>query len=451
MATFNISWTPAGSSSDGQYIYYGKTNVVTGTPVSGTGWTLYTGNAIANTIGSAIINGLDDNVDYTFYGYAHCADAGNGPLTTVGPIIKNVCPVFVSVTPTFNGVSYNYTVPSSASNAGTWIEKIVVSLYDSANQNQLQTNSYSPPYSTNLVGSFSALSSSTVYNLQIAYSTNSGVRTSQCGINNFTTSAACVAPTVTVSNPTPSSFDVNWTPTTGGTFDILVNNSVIASGLTTGPYTVTSQSPATTYQVNVRKNCSTGGNAVSQTQSISTTTSLVNGVVSVNMNPSQGSSARKTLTMSFTFPTPTPAPLTINFGQTFIVAQNGGTHCIEYAGYDLFSVPQGTNPTCPFGTLNAGYAPSGNLPWVINIPAGVTSYTTPVDGIYTTAGPGPNVGSMNPGGFQYAPWSIAVGAANSVVAGIYIRVVSPSGYTSNFTITPGQNTSGGSGISIQNV
>src|ERR1700749_2367087 len=106
MATANYTWTPCGSSSDGQYVYYGKTNIATGTPVSGTGWTFYTGPPLPNTANSASITRLDDNVEYPFYVYCHCPAAGNGPLSNFGPLIKYICPTLSNITPTFNGVSY---------------------------------------------------------------------------------------------------------------------------------------------------------------------------------------------------------------------------------------------------------------------------------------------------------------------------------------------------------
>lgn len=446
MATANISWTACGSASNGQYLYYGKLLIATGTPVSGTGWTLYTGNPLPNTTSSATIAGLDDDVEYSFYIYCQCPTSGTGPLTTFGPLIKYVCPSGVTITPTFNGINYTVAVPSAANNSGSWIQTIVVSVLDSAGVNTILSNTFNAPFNVamGLSSSFTGLTPSMNYNLNVAYSNSAATRTNLCSSTPFTTSPACVAPTITTSNITSNSFNVSWTPSTGGSFDILVNGSAVATGLTStnGTYTVTGLNPATIYQIAVRLNCTTGGNAVSNTQNVTTNNSFVSAVVAVNMNPAQGSSARKTLTMSFSFPTATPTALTIYFGELFLIAQDGGTHCSEYQGYDIFSMPEpGAAPNCPFAGL-IGYAPSSNLPWVITIPQGVTTYTTAVDSIYTTAGPGSNVGSSNPGGFQYAPWSVSVSAPNCVVSNIYLRVNSPSGYSSNFTIANGQNTTG---------
>lgn len=433
MATFNINWTPCGSSSDAQYIYYGKSNVVTGTPVSGTGWTLYTGAAIANSIGSATVNGLDDNVEYIVYGYCHCPSAGNGPLSNFGPVVKYVCPTLSNVTPTYNSVSYNLSVPNSANNTGTWIQKTLVNLYDSSLQNLLQTNTYNTPFSANISGSFAALNSSSNYNLQVIYSDNTGTKTNQCGSSPFTTSAPCTAPTTTVNNPTANTFDVNWTPTTGGTFDVLVNNNVVASGLTTGPYTVTNLNSATIYQVNVRKNCSTGGNAVSTTQSISTSTQNLTGNVSMIIPQSYAAGGQQIMTLGFTFATPTPAPITLYFGTTWENACNScsGGKCSWSNGYDIIqSAPQ----NCPTGP--DGITGPPNLPYVVNVPQGVTTYSA--TNIWTTAGP-----------LQFhSPWTALNPLGARGYTDLYVRVNSPSGYIANFSYTNSANITG---ITVHNV
>jgi hypothetical protein len=444
MATFNISWTPCGSSSDAQYIYYGKSNIVTGTPISGTGWTLYTGAALSNSIGSATINGLDDNVEYTVYGYCHCPAAGNGPLSNFGPVIKYACPVLSNIAPTYNGVSYALAIPNSANNSGTWIEKTLVNLYDSSLQNLLQTNTYGNPFGPTITGSFTALNSSSNYNLQVVYSNNTGTKTNQCGSSPFTTSAPCTAPTVTVNNPTANTFDVNWTPTTGGTFDVLVNNNVVASGLTTGPYTVTSLAPATIYQVNVRKNCTTGGNAISATQNITTSNANVNGVISMNSNVNVvNNSQQGNLSLSFSFPQPTQFPMTLYFGYTHENACNSctGGKCNWSNGYDIFTPPNGAQ-NCPGSPSGDGYSGPPHLPFVVNIPQGVTTYNSGTS-IYTTLGnPGPSGGVIG-------PWqNLGGGPGARGYTDLYVKVNSPNGYSANFTITNGTNISG---VNIHNV
>lgn len=437
MATFNISWTPCGPSSDAQYIYYGKSNVVTGTPVSGTGWTLYTGAAIANSVGSATINGLDDNVEYLVYGYCHCPAAGNGPLSNFGPVIKYACPTLSSIAPTYNGVSYNLAIPNSANNTGTWIQKILVNLYDSSLQNLLQTNTYNTPFNANVSGSFTALNASSNYNLQAIYSDNTGVKTNQCGSSPFTTSAPCTAPIITVNNATANTFDVSWTPTTGGTFDVLVNNNVVATGLTTGPYTVTGSSSNTSYQVNVRKNCTTGGNAVSQTQNITTAQSIINGTISMSI-PQPYTTHQQDTTFTLTFPVATPAPVTLYIGALF---EEGCGSCSSKLcrlpwGYEIFALPSDVCPGYPVG------AP-GSSAYVINVPAGVTTYS--VTNITQLAPPVHNCPGCTPlitlephlGPIPGRGWT-----------DLYVKLVSPAGYVGSFTY---QNSANIQGVTINNI
>lgn len=441
MATGNPTWTACGSSSDGTYLYYGKTQIVTGNPLSGTGWTLYSGATLANTANSATIPGLDDNVEYTFYVYCHCTTSGNGPLSNFGPIINYACPTIASTTPSSNGLSYTLNVPSSANNTGSWIQNIVVSVYDSGGLTLLYSNIHNAPFVSPISGNFTGLVAGTNYQLKISYSNAGATRTSACSTTNFSTAAACVAPIVTLNNATSNSFDVLWSPSTGGTFDILVNSNVVASGLVSSPYTVTSLLPATIYQVNVRKNCSTGGNAVSSTQSITTSNATINGVIAINCGvpPNNPGGRTGTYSMVFNFAQPTAFPITVYFGQVAHVQNISNVYCNFYNGYDLFSIPVGSNSTCVDGPGYFGYGPSSNLPWVINIPQGVTNYSTPINSVYTTAGQG-----------SYQPWNFPAGSSNLIsgITDLFIRVNSPSGYSSNFTIANGQNTSG---IAIHNV
>lgn len=272
MATANITWNACGTSSDGQYLYYGKSSIVTGTPISGTGWTLYNSAPLTNTITNASISGLDDNVEYIFNIFCHCTSSGNGPISSQGPYIKYVCPTVSIPNVNYNTINYTLTVPISANNTGTWIQKIVVTLLDSAGISQISQNNHTSPFSTSISGSFTGLSSSTTYTLQVSYSNNSNSRSNSCTSQTVTTYAACVAPTVTISNISNTTFDVAYTPiSSGDTFDILVNGSAIATGLTTSPYTVTGRTANTLYTVAVRKNCATGGSATSTTQNVTTT------------------------------------------------------------------------------------------------------------------------------------------------------------------------------------
>lgn len=434
MATFLVTWTPAGSVSDGQYIYYGKTNVVTGNPLSGTGWTLYTGNALVNSVGSANIVGLDDNVEYSFSGYAHCPDAGNGPLVNFGPNANYVCPTLTNIVPSYNGVSYTLNIPNSANNSGTWIEQTKVNVLSGSSV--LQTNTYNTPFNGTINGSFTSLNSSLGYALQIIYSNNSGNRTSICGSIPFTTTAPCEAPVITLSNPTANSFDVNWTPTTGGTFDIIVNNSVIASGLTTGPYTVTNLTANTSYQASVRKNCVTGGNAISTTQNITTTQTVLNGTISISI-PQPYNAQQQTTTVSLTFPAPTPSPITLYFGALFEQSCNTctstGKLCKSPWGYELFAPPADQCAGFPPG-VPASYA------YAISVPSGVTSFSA------TNIAPRIYYG---PGTLNFITESPALGQVpGRGWTDLYVKIASPSGLVPVLTY---QNSTNVQGVTVHNI
>lgn len=298
----NLSWVACGASSDGTFLYYGKTLIATGDPLSGTGWTLYTGVPLSNVANAATITGLDDNVDYTFVLYCHCPVTGNGPLVTKGPDIKNVCTT-ASVSSNFNTVNYTVTVPSSANNAGTWITKILVQLYDVSGTTLLYTNTYNTPFLTSILGNFPGLTSSTSYQLKVTYSDTSGSRKSLCSTNSIATAAACTVPLVNITNITSTSFDVNWSPVGGGdTFDILIDSSVIATGISVSPYTVTGLTAGQTYLVNIRRNCFTGGNATSANVNATTTAPASD---TFTISPSFGlsfSNVSGTGVPAFTFP-----------------------------------------------------------------------------------------------------------------------------------------------------
>lgn len=457
MATANVSWTACGSASTGQFLYYGKNLVVTGNPLSGTGWTLYNNAPLANTASSATITGLEDNVDYVFAVYCDCTN-GNGPISNIGPLINSVCPSVSNTTPTFNGLSYSLTVPSSANNGGSWIQTIVVSVLNSTSTSTLSSQTFNAPFSSTLSSNFSGLNSSTNYNLSVAYSNAGSTRTVTCGSTPFSTAASCPNPSISVSNITSNSFDVSWTPTTGGSFDILVNGNPVATGLTStgGTYTVTGLSSATIYQVAVRLNCTTGGTGISATQNVTTTSATINGIIAINQNTNNASAARKGLTMSFSFAQPTAFPITIAFGEGIALFSTGTpTYSEGYWGYDLFSVPP-TGATLPLNAFQGDtcfgscFSATRNTPWVVNIPQGVTTYTTTQDSVYTVQDNGGNPGTVpgNVGGFTYQPWCIPINFNNSYILDMWVRVTSPSGYNANFTITSGTNTSG---ISIHNV
>lgn len=525
--TANLSWQACGSSSDGTYLYYGKSTIVTGTPISGTGWTLYTGAPLANTASSATISGLDDNVEYNFNIYCHCSTSGNGPIQTQGPSIKYVCPTVTIVNTTFNSINYNLSVPATSNNTGTWIQAITVTLYDSSGSTLLYTNTHSSPLSTSINGSFTTLSPSTSYTLKVAYSNTGNTRSNICTSQVITTNVSCSAPTLTITNITNSSFDVAYSPINAGdTFDILLNSNAVATGLTVSPYTVTGLTVNTAYTIAVRRNCITGGNAISSTSNVTTSntstcttevsslqiqnvstsaitvswinpsnstgnsltyracgsttwlipnasgnypgiyavggsgpgstvfqlnsipigtcleflvknscgtpTSYSNGTIvsgttllgtiggNITLTGTNGTSSGNTV-LTFAFSQPTPAGgLVLYFGQRYL---SGGT--IPYAtGYDLFTL---TPPTIGDPSIT-----HPNLPWVANIPGGVSTYSiTSTLSVLTQTTPDCCES------WRYWP-------ALGPVTDMYVKVHTPTGYGANFVFT-------NSGITTHNV
>lgn len=81
----------------------------------------------------------------------------------------------------------------------------------------------------------------------------------QCIADNITDFAIqCTAPTaVSVSGITTSTAQVSFATTVGLTYDILVNNQVIATTITS-PYSLTGLVPNTNYTIAIRVNCASG-------------------------------------------------------------------------------------------------------------------------------------------------------------------------------------------------
>lgn len=273
--TANIALNACGGASDSMKIYYGKTTIVTGDPLTGTGWTLHTGAPLSAGTTSVVITGLDDNVQYTFYRYCHCPISGETDPEIQGPEIKYVCPTFQSTSSSSNQINYTILIPTSANNVGTWINKILVQVYDSTGTTLFSANTHNSPFSSSVSGSFLGLTASTTYRIKIKYSNAVGTVTHDCGFQDVMTQAPCVAPTVTSGDITYNSFEVAWSVPasfSGDNYSIVINSNTIASGLTIGssPYLVTGLDPNTIYSVQVVRNCGFGGTSSSTPINITT-------------------------------------------------------------------------------------------------------------------------------------------------------------------------------------
>lgn len=270
MATISLTMNACGGSATTQKIYYGKTKLVTGDALTGTGWTLYSGSAVSANTTTVTLTSLDDNVDYSVERYCNCPISGDiGPERLDG-LIKNLCPTFGFIHPSSTTVSYQASIPSSASTAGTWIDKVLVELL-SVSDTVLQTNTINKPFSLFVnVGSFAGLTPNSSYKLRLKYSNSAGTRTYACTAQALTTTSACSAPTVTLTNVSGTSITVNWTVPSinpGDTYNLIKNGVTIASGLglSASPYILTGLTSNTLYQIGVQRNCGTGGTATGQT------------------------------------------------------------------------------------------------------------------------------------------------------------------------------------------
>jgi hypothetical protein len=271
-----------GGSSTSQKIYYGKTKLVTGNALTGTGWTLYSGSPISATITSVSITPVDANVDYSVERYCHCQDSGDVGPERKDKIALNTCGSFSLVRAGSTSISYQLSLPSSLSNAGAWVDKVLVELLNSTQTTVFQTNTINRPFSAFAsAGSFTGLTANTNYSIRLKYVDNTGTRTHICSPQAVTTQSACSEPVVTISNTTGNSATISWTVSqsqTGDTFNVIRNGTTIASGLPLGasPYQLTGLTPNTLYQIGVQRNCGLGGQATGQTSFYSTSAPTLN-------------------------------------------------------------------------------------------------------------------------------------------------------------------------------
>jgi hypothetical protein len=113
-------------------------------------------------------------------------------------------------------------------------------------------------------------------------------------------------------------------------------------------------------------------------------------------------------TLNFVFPTPTTTAITLLIGQVHNTP-NG----MFYSGSDLFTPPAGAKPWT--------YLPNPSAPFIIRIPAGVTTYTA-----------GNKIYQQGYEGGSYTTW-VCQSCQGPLVA-LYIKSIT-SGLTSNFTLT----------------
>jgi hypothetical protein len=138
----------------------------------------------------------------------------------------------------------------------------------------------------------------------------------------------------------------------------------------------------------------------------------ITGTITVTCSDN-GCSQQGTTGVQITFPSATPAPITLLIG---VVEQTGTGK--RYRGSDIFTPPAGAVPQNPTADAHA--------PYLLNIPAGVTSYTNN------------NINQQGFGNDGVHGWSCH--SCQRPITDLYVKVNSPSTYTANLSITNGNIT-----------
>jgi hypothetical protein len=181
MASFDLSWTPAGGiNSTGQQVQYKEAIAST--------WVVAT--SLGASANSYTVSGLLDNVIYDFRIVNLCAFGGPAP-GNVFQIIDIICPT-VATTPTHNSVAFNFSHPS-----GTSLTEYRVDLMNAAGTSVLAFKNI-VPVSSSVSDSFTGLSATTNYNLRVTCKAET--YTKVCPLVAFATGAlpACNMPTALV-------------------------------------------------------------------------------------------------------------------------------------------------------------------------------------------------------------------------------------------------------------
>jgi len=456
MATATINWVPTNGS--GYEIWYGKLTMVGTTflPPS-TGWIQAPGSPFDSTLGTATINGLDDNTQYRIVTRADCTSADSPWIDK--SVDKIVCPTFTVVANPVGGtdVGASITANISLSNIvefGLIVSSVTLTVKKTSDSSVAATKVFSAPYTdTTLTNTFTSLLTNTSYTVYLTLHDSVNSVDVTCTNHAVTTLAfipppTCTAPTFSISNITQSSALVTITSTllTGDTYDISINggSSYVYTGLTGATFSLTGLTQGTNYVVVVRRNCAAGNQGISTSQTFTTASNIIPATIQANRSNGQintGGGPRWQYSMVITFQQPTPFPITIYFGQSVIVGQVGGGQCRYSQGYDMYTPPTTGPIACCFGGCTYP-APNSNKPWRIDVPAGVVTYTVPFD---TAFRDGVTHADLQQVWCVQEP--VGTGAVD-YISDLWMKITAPSGYFCNFTPVPGAHTSG---ITIHNL
>lgn len=200
-STATISWN--NQTSGTQELYYGADSLVSGLPGTGGGWTPYSGNPIAPSIGSVTLNNLSDNVKYQFLVRADCANSNNIYSKSSG--IKWVCGSVQAQSPVNGILSYTLNVDPSVSNPGSAAGRIAVSLIgvDSNNNAVIaKHNYYQAPYQLSYTDQFTGVIGNVTWSLKVSYDQSAYPYTKlhECSSQLITTTVPTGSTTIHVRN-----------------------------------------------------------------------------------------------------------------------------------------------------------------------------------------------------------------------------------------------------------
>lgn len=458
MADITINWVPVNGGS--YEIWYAKLSVVgtTSEPPT-TGWVKAAGSPFDSALGTASILGVDNNTQYRVDTRNDCTQ--NDSIWTDDIRYKLVCPsislVANPVSPSDAGASITASVTlSNRIEFESIASSITLQIRKTSDSSIVETKMISSPYSTDTLSyTFNNLLTGTNYTVYLSIQDGIEGTSINCSNQAATTQTpvivpppVCNAPTFSITNVTANNATINITSTlnSGDKYDISLNGgtSYTYTGITTQSFQLTGLSTATSYQIVVRLNCVAGGIGTSTSQTFTTSSQVVTGVLSMNSNTNVANNNKQgTLYITFSFPKPTPAPLTLYFGYTHENLCNGcpGGKCSWSNGYDIFTPPAGAQ-NCPGNPIGDGYSGPPHLPFIVNIPQGVTSYNSGTN-IFTAQG------GTNPSHGVIGPWQ-NLGGGNGArgYTDLYVKIASPSGYNAAFVMINGQNISG---VTLHNV
>lgn len=462
MATATITWVPVNGSN--YEIWYAKLSVVgsVNLPPSA-GWVQATGSPFDSSLGTATITGLDDNTQYRFASRNDCSPS-DSPWQTIIKY-KLVCPTFSVVANTVGATDVGASI-SITVNLLNYVEygaiaNTTLTIKKTSDSTIADAKEFFGPYdSSTLTYTSSGLLVGTGYTVYLTIhdsivATGDTTCTNQSITTQVPTSTpppVCGTPTFTLGGLTYNSLQVFITNgLTGDTYDVSVDGgaSYVILGVDgSTPITVIGLNSGTSYQVVVRRNCIAGGQSVSTSQTTTIPIPTIVGTMSIIRTTPFSTNNSEFGKLAFTFTQPTPAPLTILFGYQWehrCPACSGG-NCIWSAGYDIFPAVNTCPPPAQLGDEQGGAA---HYPYIINIPAGVTTYTA-INFITQAGGPG-----------TYTPEGIYIGHYWETISGnigggsarnytdAYLRISSPAGYTANFTYSDADTVI--KGVNLHNV